>query len=122
MKTRTDYVTAAVLAMAVPVLLSALLPSRACADKVIFWNQFVIERSAVLAQGSAAKDGSIIFEFVIAQGTGGYNWKFICKDKIAVQQLYDKVLPDLATYLEKEQRIHPSAFFQTQGFTQCTQQ
>ena len=122
MKTRTDYVTAAVFAMAVTVFLSALLPSRACADKVIFWNQFVIERSAVLAQGSAAKDGSFLFEFVIAQGTGGYNWKFICKDKIAVQQLYDKVLPDLATYLEKEQRIHPAAFFQTQGFTQCTQQ
>ena len=122
MKTRTDYCTAAVLAIAVIVLLSALLPSRAFADKVIFWNQFVIERSAIIAQGSAAKDGSFMFEFVIAQGTGGYSWKFICKDKIDVQQLYDKVLPDLAAYLDKEQRIHPATFFQTQGLTQCIQQ
>src|SRR5262249_55114010 len=103
MKTSTDYCTAAVFAIAVTVLPSALLPSRAFADKVIFWNQFVIERSAIIAQGSAAKDGSLLFEFVIAQGTGGYNWKFVCKDKIEAQQLYDKILPELATYLDKEQ-------------------
>src|SRR5215468_7871228 len=122
MKTSTDYCTAAMLAIAVTVLLSTLLPSRAFADKVIFWNQFVIERSAVIAQGSVAKDGSLMFEFVIAQGVGGYNWKFICKDKIEVQQLYDKVLPALATYLDKELYIHPATFFQAQGLTQCAQQ
>ena len=122
MKTRTDYFTAAMLAIAVTVLLSALLPSRAFADKVIFWNQFVLERSAIIAQGSTANDGSLMFEFVIAQGTGGYSWKFICKDKIEVQQLYDKVLPALVTYLDKEQYIHPATFFQAQGLTQCAQQ
>jgi hypothetical protein len=122
MKTRTDYFTAAVLALAVTLLLSALLPSRAFADRVIFWNQFVIDRSAVIAQGSVAKDGALMFEFVIAQGMGGYNWKFICKDKIEAQQLYAKVLPALVTYLDKEQYIHPATFFQAQGFTQCTQQ
>ena len=89
----------------------------AYADKVIYFNQRVIERSQLDAVARREKDGAVSMRF----GTVYFGNKIFCSGKVDDDTLYKKVLPELAAYLDKEKLIHPFEFARRAGLTDCKQ-
>lgn len=101
---------------AIAATLLSLTSFSAEADKVIFWNSGVMERSSLDAEVSRDKDGVVTVRFL----TRSLAYALRCSGKID-DDAYKKVLPALAAYLDKEKVIHPFVFAKQTGLTDCKQ-